>query len=37
MKAFVRGDCGGVGSDSPGIIIGEETKKKEKQVKEKLP
>jgi hypothetical protein len=36
MKAFVCGDCGGFGSDSPDMITREETKK-EKQVKEKLP
>jgi len=36
MKAFIHGDCGGVGSDSPGMVTKQEKKTKE-QVKENCP
>jgi hypothetical protein len=28
MKTFIRGDCGGVGSDSPSMVTKEERKNK---------
>jgi hypothetical protein len=30
MKAFIHGDCGGVGSDSPGMVTKEEKKQRNK-------